>query len=59
MQPMENHPKELQNPPPVDVENVAASTDCTGLIPAALTGEGQAEAYEELLPMHPKKARPS
>ncbi len=35
-----------------DVEKLVSGTDQTGLIPAAIEDEAQAEAYEELYPIH-------
>lgn len=50
-----NHQKKLPNPPVFDIENVAASTDCTGLIPAAVDSEDEAEIYADLLGIHEQK----
>jgi len=37
-----------------DVNNMASANECTGLIPAAITKDSEAEAYEELYPIHPE-----
>lgn len=38
-----------------DVEHVASATECTGLSPAAVQDDAQAEAYADLYAMHPQK----
>lgn len=38
-----------------DVEKVASTMDCTGLIPAAVTDEAEAQSYAELYAVHPVK----
>ena len=38
-----------------DIEKAVSTTDQTGLIPAALEDEDQADAYEELYPIHRQK----
>ena len=53
---MENrfHP-ELRNPPIRDVENLSSATDCTGLIPAAVFTESEADHYAHLYAIHRQK----
>lgn len=36
-----------------DVEKIVSSTDCTGLMPAGIEDEAQAEAYADLGALHP------
>lgn len=38
-----------------DADTIASITECTGLIPAAVTDDEKAEAYEELYPIHRQK----
>ena len=38
-----------------DVEKVASSTECTGLIPSAAKDEEEAESYGELYAIHTTK----
>lgn len=38
-----------------DIEKPVSMTDATGLIPAAIGDDDQADAYEELYPMHRQK----
>lgn len=53
-----NNQKKLANPPVFDIEKVAASNDCTGLIPAAVKSEDEAEIYADLLGIHEQKPSP-
>lgn len=46
---------EFGRDPIYDIEKVASTTDCTGLIPAAVDDESQAEAYASLYAIHPVK----
>ncbi len=43
------------NPPVPDIHKVAASTECTGLIPFAVGTEDEAENYQKLYGIHPQK----
>ncbi len=45
--------KELHNPPEVELNNITAATECTGLIPAVVGTTDEAEAYANLLVVHP------
>lgn len=45
----------LTNPPIMDIENVASSYDCTGLIPAAVADKDEAEHYSHLYAIHEQK----
>jgi len=47
----------LTNPPVSDIHKVAASTECTGLIPSAVESEEEAENYQQLYGIH--KQRPA
>ena len=38
-----------------DAEHVASATECTGLSPAAVQDDAQAEAYAGLYAVHPQK----
>lgn len=38
-----------------DIEKPVSTMDATGLIPAAIEDEEQADAYEELYPIHRQK----
>ncbi len=49
------HPNQIANPPVVDVENIAASTECTGLIPNGVENEDEAADYSQLYAIHPSK----
>lgn len=44
-------PKKWEEPS-YDLEKVASTTECTGLIPSAVKDEEEAEAYGELYPIH-------
>lgn len=46
----QNHPI-----PFYDIEKTVSMTDATGLIPAAIEDDDQADAYEELYPIHRQK----
>lgn len=41
-----------QTDPFYDIEKIASSTECTGLTPAAVLSEEEAEAYAELYAIH-------
>jgi hypothetical protein len=43
------------NPPVPDINKVAASTECTGLIPFAVASEDEAENYQGLYGIHPQR----
>lgn len=43
------------NPPIPDIEDVAAFTECTGLIPSALETEDEGENYARLYGIHRQK----
>lgn len=52
----ESTPMEKEHQIPFfDVEKPVSMTDATGLIPAALEDDDQADAYEELYPIHRQK----
>jgi hypothetical protein len=55
MQPAGNNRERLPNPPMVEMENLATATECTGLIPAAVETEDQAEDYARMMAVHPTK----
>lgn len=55
MQPAVNNRDPLSNPPMVEMENLATATECTGLIPAAVETEDQAEDYAQMMAVHPIK----
>lgn len=38
-----------------DIERIASTTDCTGMIPAAVTDEDVAEIYAKMFAVHPVK----
>ena len=38
--------------PVYDIEKVASNTECTGLIPAALKDEEEAESYQDIYSIH-------
>ena len=40
------------NPPVADLHKVAASTECTGLIPSAVESEDEVENYQRLYGIH-------
>lgn len=44
-----------QNPPIRRVEDLASTTECTGLVPAAIQTPAQAENYAELYAIHQQK----
>ena len=47
---------EKQRPLPCyDIEKTVSTTEMTGLIPAGLADEDQAESYEALYPIHKQK----
>lgn len=46
---------ELPNPPITEAENLSSATECTGLIPAAVTDPGEAEHYARLYAIHQQK----
>ncbi len=46
---------ELPNPPITEVENLSSATECTGLIPAAVTDPSEAEHYARLYAIHQQK----
>ncbi len=43
-----NWKEKYQNPPPLDVDEVAAASECTGLIPSAVETEAEGSAYQTL-----------
>lgn len=45
----------IENPPIEDVEDLASATECTGLTPAAVRTEGEAESYSRLYAIHRQK----
>ena len=42
----------LPNPPITEVENLSSATECTGLIPSAVTNSNEAEHYARLYAIH-------
>lgn len=50
-----NNQKKLANPPIFDIEQVSSTTECTGLIPAAVESEAEAETYTHLYAIHKQK----
>lgn len=46
----------IVSPPIRDVEDLASCTECTGLIPAGVPTEDEAEDYARLYAIHPIKA---
>ncbi len=44
----------IKNPPAIDVENLASATECTGLIPSAISNEETANHYAQLYDAHVK-----
>lgn len=56
---MNETPSTPQNPeqldPFYDTEKVASTTECTGLSPAAVLSEEEAESYAELYAVHRQK----
>ena len=46
---------ELPNPPITEVENLSSATECTGLIPSAVTNSSEAEHYARLYAIHRQK----
>ena len=40
-----------------DVENIASASECTGLIPAQVENEEEAENYAQLYAVHQVKSR--
>lgn len=50
-----NHSKGLVNPPILEVEDLASATECTGLTPAAVRTEDEADNYAELYAIHQQK----
>lgn len=51
---MKKSEKKLPPIPEYDYLKTASAQDCTGLIPAAPTGENELENYEELYPFLPE-----
>ena len=47
--------KGIPNPPATDIHKVAASAECTGLIPSAVESEDEAENYQHLYAIHKQK----
>lgn len=41
--------------PIYDISETVSSSECTGLMPAGIDSDGQAEAYGELYAIHPPK----
>lgn len=46
---------ELHNPPIRDVEYLSSATECTGLTPAAVGSQSEADHYAELYAIHMQK----
>ncbi len=45
----------ITTPPIRDIEDLASATECTGLIPAGVPSEDEAEEYARLYGVHPIK----
>jgi hypothetical protein len=45
----------ITTPPIRDIEELASATECTGLIPAGVPSEDEAEEYARLYGVHPIK----
>lgn len=58
MQPSDNKQDRLPNPPLADMEVLATATECTGLIPAAVENQEEAETYARMMAVHPTKPNP-
>lgn len=50
----QNNP--ITTPPERDIEELASFTECTGLIPAAVPTDEEAEDYARMYGIHPVKA---
>lgn len=48
-------PAPIPNPPPVDVNELASATECTGLIPAAVQTPEEAQAYTHMYAINRQK----
>lgn len=57
MDPTRRSHKNIPNPPIFDIENVASTTECTGLIPAAIETEDEAVTYARLYAIHLQKPK--
>lgn len=49
-------PLQSSDDPFYDIRNVASFTECTGLVPANVEDNAEAQAYGELYAIHPPKA---
>ena len=52
---MSDKPKRLKENPFYDINKIASTTDMTGLEPAPVLDDAEADSYEELYPMHRQK----
>ena len=50
------HREPIQSPPIRHIEELASFTECTGLIPAGVPTDEEAEDYARLYGIHPIKA---
>lgn len=50
-----NRSESLVNPPIREVEDLASATECTGLTPAAVRTENEAQNYAHLYAIHEQK----
>ena len=50
------HNDPIQTPPQRDIQDLASFTECTGLIPAGVPTDEEAEEYARLYGIHPIKA---
>lgn len=48
---------EKNKDPFYDIEKIASATECTGLMPAQVESEEEAENYAQLYAIHPVKPR--
>lgn len=48
-------PAPIPNPPPVDVNDLASATECTGLIPAAVQTPEEAQNYTRMYVINRQK----
>ena len=53
----ERAPIEKKQDPFYDIEKIASATECTGLMPAQVESEEEAENYAQLYAIHPVKPR--
>ncbi|MBQ8149433.1 MAG: hypothetical protein IJ041_02860 [Clostridia bacterium] len=54
--PVSNRKNTVETPPEREIEELASATECTGLIPAGVPTDDEAENYARLYGIHPIKA---